>query len=427
MYIERLHVRNVRLLAEQEVSFLNADGSPRLWTVIVGENGVCKSTILQAIALAAMGPKLGSALVQNAQRLRNLNSPEPASITAGFQFPSGKRLASALRIEPDRFDLIPGDDPDGALRIDEVRAHRRPDWFVVGYGVGRFLAEPGETALPPDPIVDRVRGLFNLRHKMLGINFFNALRLTSSYSTASRFSDFLHRALTMEDEMAGRLLPGIQGLDLDPDDERPSPVFESNRFEIEIGGQRLKIPATWLSDGYQAMLSWVADLLGHALLDLNGSADPQELRGIVLLDEIDLHLHPTWQRKIVPLLRRIFPKLQFIVNSHSPLVLAGFEREEIILLKFEDGKVVQDPAPIEPGVLTASEILTNFFDVPRAGRPDLVQKERRYVELKAKTNPDLSEEQEMVALKRDLAPYMAPSTSLETEMLSPEQILKRGA
>ena len=74
MYIERLHLKNVRLLAEQEFSFVNADGSPRLWTVIVGENGVCKSTILQAIALSAMGPKLGSALVQDAQRLRNVNS-----------------------------------------------------------------------------------------------------------------------------------------------------------------------------------------------------------------------------------------------------------------------------------------------------------------------------------------------------------------
>src|SRR5215203_129639 len=118
MYIERLHVRNVRLLAEQKFSFVNADGSPRLWTVIVGENGVCKSTVLQAIALAAMGPKLGSALVPNAQRLRNVNSSEAASIDVTLQPPSdGDSFVSALRIEPNRFDVTPGEDSCGADRL----------------------------------------------------------------------------------------------------------------------------------------------------------------------------------------------------------------------------------------------------------------------------------------------------------------------
>jgi len=84
MYIENLKVRNVRLLAEQEFSFVNADGTLRRWTLFVGENGVCKSTILQLIALAATGPKLSSVLVPNAQRLRNLSSTAAASFTAVF-------------------------------------------------------------------------------------------------------------------------------------------------------------------------------------------------------------------------------------------------------------------------------------------------------------------------------------------------------
>lgn len=97
----------------------------------------------------------------------------------------------------------------------------------------------------------------------------------------------------------------------------------------------------------------------------------------MLLDEIDLHLHPTWQRRVIPVLKHVFSNLQFIVTTHSPLVLAGFEKEEIFQLKLdEDGLVVQDPAGIEPGALTASELLTNFFEVPRAGRPELVRMER---------------------------------------------------
>ena len=351
MYIENLNVRNIRLLAEQDFSFLKADGTPRLWTVIVGENGVCKSTLLQSIALAAMGPKLGSALVQDAQRLRNVASADAASITAAFRSPrEGAPIVSSLRIDPDRFDLIPGEEGHGASYLDDLRAHRRREWFVVGYGVGRFLAEPGEAVLPRDPVVQRVKGLFNARHKMLGIDFYNALR---DPRLARKVSQLLHDVLTVGGTPGERLLPGFCDLDLAPRKSPPlSPMFEANVFDLWVEGHRIQLPAAWLSDGYQATLSWIADLLGYALLEMGEHADPRELQGIVLLDEIDLHLHPTWQRRIVPLLREIFPRLQFIVNTHSPLVLAGFEREEIVLLKLRDGEVVQDPADIEPGVLS---------------------------------------------------------------------------
>ena len=110
----------------------------------------------------------------------------------------------------------------------------------------------------------------------------------------------------------------------------------------------------------------------------------------------------------MPALRKVFPRLQFIVNTHSPLVLAGFEREEIILLKLQDGQVVQDPAEIEPGVLTASEILTSFFDVQHAGRPDLVGKERRYLELRGLKRPGAAEREELLQLGAELDPSGTP-------------------
>jgi predicted ATP-binding protein involved in virulence len=153
------------------------------------------------------------------------------------------------------------------------------------------------------------------------------------------------------------------------------------------------------------MIAWIADLLGQGFLELGAGTNASTLRGIVLLDEVDLHLHPTWQRRIIPILKRVFPELQFIVTTHSPLVLSGFESDEIIQLALEDGLVVQRPLPIEPGMLTASEILTSYFDVPRAGRPDLVQKERAYLELKAKSSRSEDEEQRMLALGRELSPY----------------------
>ena len=214
MYIENLKVSNVRLLAEQEFSFLNEDGTPRMWTVIVGENGVCKSTILQTIALAAMGPKLGSALVQDAQRLRNLNSPKAATFEAKFDFlpnfmPSP--FVSSLKIEPDRFDLVPGKESAGALHLDELRAKRISQGFVAGYGVGRFLAEPGETGTPQNPLVERVFGLFNSRHKILGLNFYKTLQ---NKKRAPDFLRALQGALAIGGLPSERLLPGFSDIKL---------------------------------------------------------------------------------------------------------------------------------------------------------------------------------------------------------------------
>ena len=90
-----------------------------------------------------------------------------------------------------------------------------------------------------------------------------------------------------------------------------------------------------MSDGYRNMLSMVADiayrmaLLNPQLLD----KVTEETDGVVLIDEIDLHLHPAWQRYVVKTLKDIFPKVQFIVTTHAPSIIASASREEIVVLK----------------------------------------------------------------------------------------------
>ena len=77
-----------------------------------------------------------------------------------------------------------------------------------------------------------------------------------------------------------------------------------------------------LSDGLKLM-AWVGDLVTRLSQAFPNAENPLEQEGIVLIDEIDIHLHPTWQRQILSQLRRTFPKIQFIVTTHSPLVAGG--------------------------------------------------------------------------------------------------------
>jgi hypothetical protein len=413
LYLQSIEVQNVKLLADQKISFVRPDGTLRRWTVLIGDNGLCKTTLLQAIALTASGEKLARALVDDAANYCRATAPERgASIETTFQVlsPDGhgdpstlEHLSVRLIVEAGRHDFR---GEQGAKRIDDVRGYRVPGYFVVGYGVGRFLPKPGEVAVPQDPVHDRIEGLFDVRHKMLGVEFFDALQ---AKNLDRAFASALRDVLIARDESGNALMPWLANVEGEEGTDRLHELLAQKRFALDVGGERIRLPSTALSQGYQSMIAWIADLLGQGFLEFGESTTAATLRGIVLLDEIDLHLHPTWQRRIVPILKRVFPELQFIVTTHSPLVLSGFESDEIIPLVLEDGLVVQRPLPVETGMLTASEVLSSHFGVPRAGRPDLVQKERVYLELKARDQRTAEEESQMLALEGELSAYWTPS------------------
>jgi len=86
-----------------------------------------------------------------------------------------------------------------------------------------------------------------------------------------------------------------------------------------------------MSDGYRNIIGIISDIAYRiCILNPNLKNNIEQTPGIVLIDEIDLHLHPKWQRKIVSILKNIFPKVQFIATSHSPFIIQSMEQNEII-------------------------------------------------------------------------------------------------
>jgi predicted ATP-binding protein involved in virulence len=116
-------------------------------------------------------------------------------------------------------------------------------------------------------------------------------------------------------------------------------------FHNELG----LLPVSQLSDGIRGVVALVADLAFRCvrLNGFYGQFAPEESNGIVLIDEIEQHLHPGWQQRILPALREAFPKIQFIVTTHSPEVLSTVDSQQIRIL--QDGKCFAAP----PGALGA--------------------------------------------------------------------------
>ena len=103
------------------------------------------------------------------------------------------------------------------------------------------------------------------------------------------------------------------------------------RMEVEKQGKRLSV--NQLSDGEKCMIALIADLARRLAIANPTLADPLQGAGIVLIDEVDLHLHPKWQRLVVPCLLEVFTGCQFIISTHSPHVITHVKPESLYLLR----------------------------------------------------------------------------------------------
>ena len=136
-------------------------------------------------------------------------------------------------------------------------------------------------------------------------------------------------------------------------------VGSSSSLVITKNDQDLRLEQ--LSDGEKMLLLVVCDIARRLSIANPGVDNPLEGTGIVLIDEIELHLHPKWQREVIPALLTTFPGIQFIVTTHSPQVLSQVDQSDIFLLK--DGEI--RPVSSNPKGLDTNAILEEIMDTPK--------------------------------------------------------------
>jgi hypothetical protein len=421
MYLRHLHVQNVKLLRDVKIDFVGADGRPRMWTVFVGENRSCKTTLLQTIAAAASGRDqaihLTTDVVASWPDLRRPGAKVSIDAELGFSrsrhadrlyadsHPSQPPLLRAhLDLEPGR-SVFDGDarfidvDTEGDPLV-AARRENYADWFVAGYGVRRMLRGVGtvDTQRQRNPALDRLKPLFG--EDVIGTSFIELL----SGDLGRAFAKILQSIFVV-----GGLLPHITALELRGRGGIRSTknLIEAQRFEMDIlddQGERIRVPAAWLSQGYQSVIAWLADVVGQILLESGGPVEAADMEGCVLVDEIDMYLHPTWQLRLIPALKQVFPKLQFIATTHSPMILPALAADEVWLLSHDaEGSVIAEPARHSPALLTGSELFEAFFTIDKVYPAELGEKASRYGRLATDPTRTPEEDSEMRALRQELA------------------------
>lgn len=440
MYLTGLHVFGIKLISDLRLNFMRGE-SPRMWTVLLGENGLSKTTILQCIAMAGMGTNKANQLV-NVSSLHPLRRElrNGRAVVAGY--PGGIRaefVAPRVRERPgfmETLDATPvlyseltrlidwsdlkgrsfwrsqDDTKSGDNPLVEIRGRGLPDYFLAAYGVTRSLPIPDSSPSPRDPASDRVRSLFDPNWRVTATDFarrFPAELVKGKQSIFGRTYESILNAVLIE----SGLLSGIERFRLSNDNT-------DDKFEQKVDTETsISVPASWLSHGYQSTVAWIADLVGQIILDQVESGTDglraDEFVGLVLVDELDLHLHPSWQRRLVSTLKKVFPKLQFIATTHSPIVLAGLEADEIVRLKrAPDGGVIAETNTTNPAFLTPTELLNEFFGFGDEFPSEVGQRMHEYMVLATNPFRDDEEEQQLDALRAELtekkaAPAIQPT------------------
>jgi predicted ATP-binding protein involved in virulence len=163
--------------------------------------------------------------------------------------------------------------------------------------------------------------------------------------------------LTAVREAARTVLEPTGWSNLDWDTELKSLVAEHP--------QHGRLPLSSLSDGVRNMLALVGDVARRcASLNPHLSGDAARLTpGVLLIDEVDMHLHPRWQQVVVELLRSAFPSVQMVLTTHSPHVLSTVDRESIRVLRVVDGTIVADTPHLQTRGVMSADVLASIMGV----------------------------------------------------------------
>jgi uncharacterized protein (TIGR02646 family) len=380
--IETVSIRNVKAIRQLDLD-LTAAGSGRTpWLMLLGENGTGKSTVLQGISLTLVG---ASALVRlwgmgfhprDYVRYR-CKSGHVSVQLSGFAGPHH------LTFRPDEVEFTAPTGEQSVVTfgssgpVVEGRAWE-PQMIVLGYGATRLL--PRDLASQVTSTGDTFSRIDNL------FNPFVPLRDPDSWMAGLGEIQFDSASLVLKD---------LLSLD-------PKARFEADRDKriivVYLGEH---VPLRQLSDGYQSVVATAVDIL-----DVMTPVWPnlQDAEGIVLLDEIGAHLHPTWKMRIVSSIRRAAPGVQFVTSTHDPLCLRGLGEGEVVVMRRDANNHVFAmtglPSPVDFRV--DQLLMSSFFGLNSTIDPETDEDFTTYYTLLAMPKRTAAEEDQLRALQAKL-------------------------
>lgn len=320
IYLDKIELKNYKCFDSLSVNFSNnKDLSKEPWLVFLGENGVGKSSLIKAVAIALMG-----------QRYLNLLNLDANKF---LKFGKWSGYIRIYGLKKDDFFEVTFNKDSKSLKsnIEE------PPCYLLGYGSTRLL--PKGNLLPESDVsYIKTKNLFD-------------------YSVS--LSNAREWLLEIPSKLYNQVAISLKDLLLLDQDDIIKRNKRENKLYIDYAKVKNRIDVDELSDGYKSIFAITVDIIKTLSRD-NLAFETAE--AIVLIDEIGTHLHPRWKMEVVSRLRKTFPKIQFIVTTHEPLCLRGLEKNEVLVLKKnEEGKIISLTDLPNPSDFRVDQLLTSEY------------------------------------------------------------------
>lgn len=328
--LKELALKNVRCFEQLNLKFKSRPRKQGQWTILLGDNGVGKSTILKSLVITL----------------------SPLSDLA--HYPEGR--LQRFGVEPGNVTL---DDNLNGVRTYELEKSRytynnESSYAVYAYGAARGSALGGpDRGVDLDHPLGSISTLFNQPPGLIHAETWLTKLAFAALESKGGADEGFYNAVTAT---LLALLPGIEQIEI-------------TSSEVVVKGAGVgRATLNTLSDGYITTVGWVCDLLArwsenarrHGL-PLDGDFR-DKMTGLVLVDELDLHLHPRWQRRVISDLRKTFPRMSFVGTTHNPLTLLGANKGEIqVLERNEEGVITVTQLDLPPGISTDGALTGGWF------------------------------------------------------------------
>jgi len=426
MYFLSLEVENIRCFGEkQTLDLSDGAGKPARWTLLLGDNGVGKTTLLQCLTWMRTDEESELAISTYPDQIRNTIAIKMKAFTGKKSIV--KPIMDALEENTEMEALIrAGDDMKSSIMAkyslnssfndQKGSARKKVHTAQVGMILERRHGKLEEVHPIPDCLASfNTPNLFAYsasRHMVTRNLDISELRdpvanFTSDsadlYDAEQVLISLDHQALKNPKGNAGPLLIKVMQLlsDLLPELEKADDIKILGPKEYidgqESGGVLVHMPygpvsLAALSLGYKTMLAWAVDLAIRLLWSNRESPAPLEEPAIVIIDEIDLHLHPKWQRQVKTFLCKHFPNVQFICTAHSPFMAQAAEYANVAVLIQDGDHVIIENDPLFVKGWRIDQIATsNLIGVPSARSIDVeafINERRAILDKKKKSSKD---------------------------------------
>ena len=395
MFVRRVTLRNIRGFEDIVLEFPKVDDGVPGCALLIGQNGTGKSSLLRSVviglasdaeATALLAEPFGSPFISYGARRGEIYL-ELVDQFGEVHFPF-KILEKSAN---DEESVLPKD-PAPPTSLDVSLRNT----LVIALGAGRSN-EGAESGPPKYSLVNSTYMLFNYEGTFIQPEL--TLRRLLDFVGQNRYESLLQhikKALGLRDSHALSLPRGGGVVVSGPQDGREIPLH------------------AW-ADGYRVTLNWILDIYAWAMRAPNAIDAEGRVHGILLIDEVEQHLHPRMQRGIFEALKRLFPKLQIIATTHSPLVIQGVGTSEILSLHREGSAIRLAPLRDYSGysvedLLTAEEL---FETPPFAAEIEDLRTE--YGRLVSKVSLSIEERDQLSVLGKRLADLRVLSALPEAE------------